>query len=833
MTSLLAFPSNKENAPAFHLPSASSASSASHSQKRRKSTGIIKLSSASNTASNNPPADDDSFTVKKKRRNVSFGGAHVRVFDKSNSANTIDLASVLHSSRQETEEEEEEDDEDEEEDAAITFKTNSMDDADGDDVTMDFTRSFTAPIHQPAIEEEEEGEGEDDGESKSNDSAEMSMDLTKAFTTSIYVNPLPTTNTTNSPDHEEVTMDFTQTFTTFIQQMEGEDDKKMEQNENDENANESEMSMDLTRAFTSTIQVFPRRVAHRASLLPALTPTSTTADLTSKFESNVLDILHAQKSEATAELPSYNSMSEKTKNVANMIKGILQGKEAVMKEKEEEQEEEKEETAPALTPAAEREETAPAPTPTPASASASAPAPAPSSAPSTPAVAWPPQSLESWLETYFISLSELEDVQASCLHLIDSTDTIQTLTKKMEEWITEHEQHVPLFNWMQSMPAAQSIAALFKKGQTPTAEMAESKEDAELGIISRASNQFHQRMQLESAQVWSDWRYKLVELSYQRLMDAQQLLQKDKSKLESDCATIEGQRKQLVALCGEESRDLRNQVASNCKKLVQVCREYAAIKSAEREAMQRQDTLQSRLTQRVLMKAQQLQLDSAESDLKQLTQMVGFKPLYLRRDGIKIQFHEGRYELEVGWDATDGNINREPTIKYNAQLSAIDAKDAPFFTHLFNTCTKQSLHAVLGAIRDRKQVAIVLPHILHLLGRMESLRSDLSSVRRQFNVRSSPVGTLELTVTCVRSLAQVIVFIDASKLLRAGPHPIQSMLRDDAGGDGRSISIIAMPHHLSAITEEIIRGVMDETSQEVGYTKITNAADALLSLLAQ
>lgn len=79
----------------------------------------------------------------------------MRVFDKTNSAATIDLASVLKAhaiderAAEEAEEEEADDDDDED---AVSFKPASQ--QQGEDITMDFTRSFNSVIQQPTRQEE-------------------------------------------------------------------------------------------------------------------------------------------------------------------------------------------------------------------------------------------------------------------------------------------------------------------------------------------------------------------------------------------------------------------------------------------------------------------------------------------------------------------------------------------------------------------------------------------------------------------------------------------------------------------------------------------------------
>ena len=853
---------------------------------------------------------------KKQRRSVSFGGAHVRMFDKQDATQTVSAMMLRRDENGELLND----------DAEAHAATPEEEDDDG----MELTRSYTSrieviPAAAPAAQADEDdkddevtfgagvgaGAGQEDAEAEEEDQ----MELTRSYTSRIEMPPVaaaivPSVSLASTlPEldesqlsQEEVTMDFTRSFTGAIVLANGSSGEAaapsagflsplsfpagsprrsprrsigMHGGGADPGANNDEVTMDFTRSFTSRIE--------HAAATPA--PVTSELNLTGKFQDDVLHIVHAQKTEATADLPRFESMGQETKQIHKMIKGLITGKAQTptqalpsrqslaaqqAAQDEMDQEPDNEEVSMEFTTAHAPIAASPAASPVAAAAAVATPraspralppraspvakalpmpSPSPVRKPAAPAVAasvvaaprvqqsqpqalsvaWPPSTVQGWLECVFLDAKEMEEAQAACMHLLEETDNLREKTAAAQSAFDAAYMRLPLVQFLQrTFPTfAGSLFAQLKSGSVPQSL---DCMPAKLVAVLVAISQFHTRVSMECNNTWTGaWSYAQVETSYNKLMDTQMQLQADAQTMQTKVDAVAAQHKALASLGSPEALQLREEMAANCRRMLATLRDFSALKVAESAADARARLQREQLHQRVLLKSAQLSLSAAESDLTLLRQMVGFTPRSLTSTGALLEGSDGTYELEVSWDAA-GVINPSSTQVRLVNVASWAGKDRECIEGVFASSVLPALRVVLAALTHRKLLYLIVPHVAHLMGRVEAVRAELAEMRRHWTVRSAANGTAEVTISCVASMGQVIVTLQLASLhqqLRSGA---PSMLASPAE---TSLEIVARPAHLAHLTVASLRALVNDHAKEGAPAKATKICNFLQKLIAK
>jgi hypothetical protein len=266
---------------------------------------------------------------------------------------------------------------------------------------------------------------------------------------------------------------------------------------------------------------------------------------------------------------------------------------------------------------------------------------------------------------------------------------------------------------------------------------------------------------------------------------------------------------------------------ANSKRLLCAVRDFAALKEAESAAARRQLAQREQLHQRVLLKSQQMQLEQAESALRLQTSLAGFQPRYISAQGALLAFGAGAYEVQLHWDAAGTVAPGGATVRLvGAQGWA--GRDAPLVEHVFSASVLPALARVLGALTHRKQLPLVLPHVHHLLGRVDALRAELAALRSRYTVRSAPNGLVEVTVSCVPTLGQVVLQLRMEALHAQGRPGAPSLL---APAD-HAVEIVARPAHMAHLSAASLRTLIDDHSKAPAVAKAVKLCNFVAQLLA-
>ena len=274
---------------------------------------------------------------------------------------------------------------------------------------------------------------------------------------------------------------------------------------------------------------------------------------------------------------------------------------------------------------------------------------------------------------------------------------------------------------------------------------------------------------------------------------------------------------------------MRGEASSNCKRLLKALGDFGALKAAESAAAQRAEQAQLELRARVLAKSAEMELEVAQADLRLLASLTGgLAPKRFTSRDLLLSLCAGAFEMEVVWDAASGCVAAG-----GAQLRMVDSaawggKDAACLEGLFVALLAGPLRVVLAALKHRKQIALVVPHVLHLLGRVQQAREELQDLRRKFTVRTSPTGLAEVTVSCVATLGQVVVQLQLGLLHAHRRAGAPSMIAPGVA----ALETVARPQHIAHLSPAAIRALVDDHCKDGAPNKATKICNFIYQLIA-
>lgn len=197
----------------------------------------------------------------------------------------------------------------------------------------------------------------------------------------------------------------------------------------------------------------------------------------------------------------------------------------------------------------------------------------------------------------------------------------------------------------------------------------------------------------------------------------------------------------------------------------------ASEKLAQARAEEESLRLASTLEQRSNSKNDALTLAKSEVELNQLHACIGFRPAYLTSEGMKLMFQEGgleemKFEFMATWSPVDGRITSTPTLTHTIDE---EGKDRAFLDTIFERDVRPGFDSILGSMKVRTHISPSLPHLRHLMERLLQVRRELRSLRQAFTVATDSKGMIEVTITRVDTLSQVIVQFDTSNIRNGTP----------------------------------------------------------------
>jgi hypothetical protein len=191
----------------------------------------------------------------------------------------------------------------------------------------------------------------------------------------------------------------------------------------------------------------------------------------------------------------------------------------------------------------------------------------------------------------------------------------------------------------------------------------------------------------------------------------------------------------------------------------------AAALQAEREQMEEQMRQEVQAKQRAMVlnanlhakcasKNSEIVTRKAEAGLTQLVSLVGFHPKYIHASGLQLECGQGaaQWSITVVWDG-EGKITQLPSVDLSKLIAG---SDAAYLTTVYAKNVHAPLQNILSAMTHRKHVAKAMPYISHLLHRLVTLKDELRSIRPHFTVDTKADGSLEVTVGRVDTMRQII-----------------------------------------------------------------------------